>query len=207
MSLVGIKDNIKEYLSHLDGIINTTRITGNLKDKIIRNEKRYERTCAVPVINLAVSSVLNNDNVYVILKDETFRKPENPTFFLVQDAETPEDNPGLDDCMRHYTILGEEFMGQEIDGKEKKLSLGDTLVLHKNKKRNKAKASFFVLPPLGFPELECVSTLFGITDILSASPSPLSDDLLRTAHGLRKDKKYATLLISFNSEYYNTSED
>jgi len=58
---------------------------------------------------------------------------------------------------------------------------------------------FFLLPPIGFHELEGEAGRLGISQILSISPSLAGDPYLRETFGFPPTNALATLLIGFTS--------
>ncbi|MBO5600511.1 MAG: hypothetical protein J5897_05670, partial [Candidatus Methanomethylophilus sp.] len=69
----------------------------------------------------------------------------------------------------------------------------DSFVLFPNVKgEGKEK---FVMPPVSFPELNPSN---GCKDVVSCSPAPTTDRLMRESNGLKDDARFASVLVAFN---------
>ncbi|MBR4216450.1 MAG: hypothetical protein IKR87_01815, partial [Candidatus Methanomethylophilaceae archaeon] len=53
----------------------------------------------------------------------------------------------------------------------------------------------FVMPPVSFPELNESN---GCKDVISCSPAPTSDLMIKTHYGLVDNPKLASVLVAFN---------
>ena len=51
------------------------------------------------------------------------------------------------------------------------------------------------MPPVSFPELNESN---GCKDVISCSPAPTSDRMMRLYYGLEDDSRYASVLVAFN---------
>ncbi len=81
---------------------------------------------------------------------------------------------------------------------EKTLFLAESFVLFPERRASPGTPSFFLIPPLGFAELEERQEELGIRRIISISPSSQSDVILREACGFPGDTGCATLLVGFD---------
>jgi hypothetical protein len=97
-----------------------------------------------------------------------------------------------------YRVVGEEVLASRQPYREKTLSLGDSFVIFPDRRASGANPSYFLVPPLGFPELEEVQDRLQIGEVLSISPSAQADTCLREACGFSSDPALATLLVAFN---------
>ena len=67
----------------------------------------------------------------------------------------------------------------------------DVLNNHNLEKGNE----YLLLPPVPFPELDSFNN---ICDVISSSPSTLSDEYLKEEFGFNQDSSIATIFVSFN---------
>ena len=51
------------------------------------------------------------------------------------------------------------------------------------------------MPPVSFPELNPSN---GCKDVVSCSPAPTTDRLMRESNGLKDDARFASVLVAFN---------
>ena len=54
----------------------------------------------------------------------------------------------------------------------------------------------FIMPPVPFPELNESNGCF---DVISCSPAPTCDKMIRKWHGMEDNGKYASILVAFNT--------
>ena len=54
----------------------------------------------------------------------------------------------------------------------------------------------FVMPPVSFPELNESN---GCYDVISCSPAPTCDKMIREWHGMEDNSKLASVLVAFNT--------
>ena len=71
--------------------------------------------------------------------------------------------------------------------------LSDGFVVLTSKISN--KPAKFIMPPVSFPELNPSN---GCKDVVSCSPAPTADLMMRNYEGLNDDGKLASVLIGFN---------
>jgi hypothetical protein len=187
-------------LSGLPGIVAAKRVQRGIVEQVVELESRYEQGALVPLKNLGVRIALKRDVAVGVLKDRHFREPPEPTVYLV------EEYTGRDDPPRHcitvegsiYTVVGEEVLASRSPYSEKIISLGDSFVIFPDRRSSNKIPSYFLVPPLGFPELEAIADRLGIGGVLSISPSAQADTCLREACGFSPDPALATLLVAFD---------
>ena len=187
-------------LSGLSGIVAVKRLRRAVVQQVAGLESRYEQGALVPLKNLGVRIAVKRDVAIGVLKDRHFREPPEPTVYLV------EEDPGRGDPPRHqltvegrrYRIVGEEVLASRRPYSEKIISLGDSFVIFPERRSSNKTPSYFLVPPLGFPELETIADRLGIEGVLSISPSAQADSCLREACGFSADPSLATLLLAFN---------
>ncbi len=174
--------------------------------EILKIEGTYEQATFLPLKNLGMETAAKRNQVIVLLKDPSFRKPPAPTVYMVEEegenpvGENPVDGHVLHIEQKHYRIIGEEILDSNQQYTERIMSLGDSFVLFPERRNSKITPAFFLVPPLPFPELAERQEHFKIKDIVSVSPSSLGDCYLRESFGLAKETTFATLLIGYNLE-------
>jgi hypothetical protein len=194
--------SIQQLLASLRGIVCVQHVGRELLDRVVEQESQYEKGVFLPLKNLGVREVREREAVFVLLKDGLFREPPVPTVYLVEDAgdEPPRagEPPLLEVGKRRFRILGEEVLTSRKPYREKTLFLADSFVLFPERRAVPRTPSYFLMPPLGFPELEQRQDELGIRRIISISPSALCDQMLREACAFRPDATLATLLVGFD---------
>jgi hypothetical protein len=169
-------------------------------EQVLQLESRYEQGSLVPLKNLGVRIAVKRDVTIAVLKDGHFREPPEPTVYLV------EEDPGTGTPAGHcitvegakYRIVGEEVLPSRSPYAERIISLGDSFVIFPDRRSSNRIPSYFLVPPLGFPELETAGERLGIQGVLSISPSAQADTCLREACGFSPDPALATLLVAFD---------
>jgi hypothetical protein len=189
-----------KLLSGLPGIVAAKRVGRETVGKVVELESRYERDALVPLKNLGVHVALKRDVAIGVLKDRHFREPPEPTVYLVEELQSGK--CPTEHCIsvegRRYRIVGEEVLASRSPYAEKTISLGDSFVIFPDRRISNKTPSYFLVPPLGFPELEELAERLGIGGVLSISPSAQADTCLREACGFSADPSLATLLVAFD---------
>ena len=193
------------FLAGLPGIVAARVVERGVLDKVIGEESSYERSAFLPLINAGVREVAARDAAVALVKDRRFREPPGPTVYLVERVEAgpqaavqPPAGQCLDVGGQRYRILGEEVLEGRQPYAEKTLSLAGSFVLFPERRASPRTPSFFLMPPLGFAELEERQAELGVRNVISISPSSLSDRLLREACAFPPETSLATLLVGFD---------
>jgi hypothetical protein len=192
---------ILRLLTGLRGIVDVHPVGREVLDRVVEQEVQYENGAFLPLKNLGVRQVREREVVFALLKDRLFRQPPAPTVYLVEEAvePLPAGEPPLLEVGEHrFRILGEEVLASRKPYREKTLFLADSFVLFPERRAVPRIPSYFLMPPLGFPELEQRQEQLGIQRIISISPSALSDIILREVCSFRPDTALATLLVGFD---------
>ena len=189
-------------LSELPGIVAVKQVGRETVRRVVELEERYEKGALVPLRNLGVRIALKRDVAIGILKDRHFREPPEPTVYLVEEDPEPTGSPEHRITVegKTYRIVGEEVLASRKRYAEKTISLGDSFVIFPARRSSTARPSYFLVPPLGFPELEAIAGRLGISGVLSISPSANADTRLRDECGFPPDPALATLLVAFDLE-------
>ncbi len=193
--------SIQQLVAGLKGIGGVCLVRPEVLDRVVDQEARYEKGSFMPLSNLGVREVRSRDLALALLKDNHFREPPGPTVYLVEEAgkeQALDEAHLLEVGERRFRILGEEVLAGRQPYREKTLFLADSFVLFPERRAAPRVPSFFLMPPLGFPELEQRQVELGIRRAISVSPSALSDQLLREACALPTDTALATLLVGFD---------
>jgi hypothetical protein len=194
--------SIRRLLASLRGIVDAHPAGSELLDRVVEQEAQYEKGAFLPLKNLGVREVRGREVAFVLLKNGLFRGPPAPTVYLVEDAGDQPSRAGepplLEVGERRFRILGEEVLASRKPYREKTLFLADSFVLFPTRRAVPRAPSYFLMPPLGFPELEQRQEELGIRRVISISPSALCDLLLRESCAFRPDATLATLLVGFD---------
>ena len=159
-----------------------------LDDEILKRVKAEEDTVTSPgtgtaVKNLGVEEAIKRKKVICIIKDPRFRPPPEPTVILkCSDGQ----------------ILGVEVFPNTQDqyiGKEGCLMVSDGFVIFYNVMPTEGSTEAFIMPPVSFPELNESN---GCKDVISCSPAPTCDKMIREWHGMEDNGKLASVLVAFN---------
>jgi hypothetical protein len=193
--------SVQQLLAGLCGIVGVRHVGPEVMDRIVAQEARYEKGNFIPLSNLGVREVRERNAALALLKDNRFREPPGPTVYLVEKVGGKPPAVGshlLEIGERRFRILGEEVLACRQPYREKTLFLADSFVLFPKRRGEPRTPSFFLMPPLGFPELEQRQEELGIRRAISVSPSALSDQLLREACSFSADTTLATILVGFD---------
>ncbi len=162
-----------------------TRMAFLLSPEVITSVQRIEDSIksqiGLDVVNEGVKQCLRRQYVICVIKDTRFRPPPEPTVLMMGDSDL---------------VLGTEILpGQHSNYKEMDniCWLGDDFVVFTDKVPKTKE--FFLMPPVSFPELEQIP---GAVNIVSCSPSPLGDLIIKNYYGLEDDPKLASILVGFD---------
>lgn len=162
-----------------------TRLAFPLNEETVEAVKRIEdcikSQIGLDVVNEGVRQCLRRQHVICVIKDTRFRPPPEPTVLMMGDT---------DMVIGTEILPGQHSRYREMDNI---CWLGDDFVVFTDK-APKSK-EFFLMPPVSFPELEQVP---GASNIVSCSPSPLSDMIIKNHYGLEDDPKLASILVGFD---------
>ena len=189
------------FLSSLPGVVDAAGVLREDVPEFLAAEEANLQGQLVPVKYVGIHAVTQREEIVVILKDSTFRPPPSPTLLLVEEAKPADATTGefLTLAGTTYHVIGEEVMTKEPDYEEKHIFFDKGFVLFpERREKHQHVPSFFILPPIPFPELHREKTAFHMRDIVSVSPSSRGDDYLRTVYSFSKAPEYATILIGWN---------
>lgn len=159
-----------------------------LDEEILEKVKKEESTVTSPgtgtaVENLGVTEALKRDRVICIIKDPRFRPPPEPTVILK--------------CSDGQTLGLEVFPDTQDQyiGKEGCLMVSDGFVVFLDVVPSEGSREAFIMPPVSFPELNPDN---GCKNVVSCSPAPTSDKMIRDYKGLTDDARLASILVGYD---------
>jgi hypothetical protein len=201
MHTEAVIDEIKQFLSSLPGVIETTRFDKKDIPVVLEAETANEGTQLVKLVNIGIREVVRREHIFLFLKDKRFRPPPCSTIYLVEEPEeTTEPAAESVTCGgKRYPIIGEEVIDKNKTYEEEHMFFQEGFVMFPKRRRNRHNVpSHFLIPPVPFPELEEKKDYFSIKNIMSVSPSTTCDDFLRQQYNFSKEPKYATILVGFD---------
>jgi hypothetical protein len=205
----GTSTRIRELLRKIPGTIDVVRLDDGQRRSVVELESQYESSSPLPIRNIGVRLLGRRSACFALLKDSRFRPPKGPTVFLVEDG-VPADSAGsgtagdparslLVDGAR-YRIVGEEVIPGRDHSAEATIALDDSFVILPDRRSKAGVPCVFMLPPISFPELEAEARELRIRDIISISPSLMTDMWLRSALEFPPSNALATLLVGCNPD-------
>ncbi len=170
-----------ELIRGLRGVIHAFYLDRAILSELSEEEAKVRAMGNIEVDNQGFKRALERENVICIVKDPRFRPPPEPTVILVSgDGQ----------------VLGEEvfpFTAHKYTSRTDVVWLSDGFVLFPT--INGTRGEQFVMPPVSFPELNESN---GCKDVVSCSPAPTSDLMIKKHYGLVDDPKLASVLVGFN---------
>jgi len=176
-----VVDKPLEVVRGMRGVVNAFYLDEKVLSEMRNEEAKVVAMGSIAVINEGFSQALERDKVICVIKDPRFRPPPEPTVILVSGS---------------GEVMGLEvfpFTAKEYLNREDVVWLSDAFVLFPEVKGSGGEK--FIMPPVSFPELnECN----GCKDVISCSPAPTCDLLMRTYYKLQDDAKLASVLVGYN---------
>jgi hypothetical protein len=158
-----------------------------LNDEILKRVKEEEKTVRaagnINVINDGVNEALKRQKVICIVKDPRFRPPPTPTVILKSSG---------------GTVMGTEVFpstAKQYMDRTDVIWLSDGFVVFTDVMPHEGEDQAFVMPPVPFPELNENN---GCKDVVSCSPAPTSDKMIRKWHGMEDNGKLASILVAYD---------
>lgn len=174
-------DKILTLLQGMKGVERVFVLKEDILDKLREEESSVKATLDISVINKGFLEALERDFVVCIVKNFTFRPPPEPTVILCGD----------DGCLMGVEVF--PHTQHLYEKREDVVWLSDAFVVFPDvipKGRE-----FFIMPPVSFPE---VNEQLGCCNVVSCSPSPTSDKLIKDCFGIEDDPKLASILVAFD---------
>ncbi len=170
-----------EIVRGLKGVRYAFYLDRTILEQLKEEEATVRSMGSIPVDNQGFLQALERDAVICIVKDPRFRPPPEPTVILKG---------------QNGNLLGEEvfpFTMKNYEGRDDIVWMGDGFVCFLGVEAGGNE--FFVMPPVSFPELNESN---GCKDVISCSPAPTSDRMMRLYYGLEDDSRFASVLVAFN---------
>lgn len=174
-------DEQLEIIRGLRGVIHAFYLDKEILEELREEESKVRAMGDIEVQNEGFNQALQRECVICIVKDPRFRPPPEPTVIL-------ESGNGQ--------VIGEEvfpFTAKKYEGRSDVVWLSDGFVLFPTVPANGGEQ--FIMPPVSFPELNESN---GCKDVISCSPAPTSDLMIRKHYGLMDNPKLASVLVAFN---------
>ncbi len=174
-------DSQLEIIRGLRGVIHAFYLDKEILSELSEEEAKVRAMGNIEVDNRGFNEALKRESVICIVKDPRFRPPPEPTVVLESaDGE----------------IIGVEvfpFTAKEYESRDDVVWLSDGFVLFPQVPANGGEQ--FVMPPVSFPELNESN---GCKDVVSCSPAPTCDLMIKNHYGLVDNPKIASVLVAFN---------
>ncbi len=175
-------EEIIKKLQSMEGVNHVLVLDEELLAELRSEESKVKAVMNIGVKNEGFSESIMREHVICIIKDSRFRPPPEPTVVLMSDT-------GQVTGMEVFPHQRENF-----EGRKDVLWLTPDFAVFTS--INDGSKEFFIMPPVSFPELH---EGIGCKDVVSCSPSPTSDLMIKERHGLDDDPKLASILVGFNS--------
>ena len=175
------KNAVLEALRSMDGVEKAFFLDQEVMGRLREEEKGIKAIMDISVRNDGFNAALEREHAVCIIKNTRVRPPPEPTVIL-------QDDEG--------TVMGIEVFPhtrREYDERDDVFWLSEDFVVFPGVKA--AKQEFFVMPAVSFPEL---NEKMGCKDVVSCSPSPTSDVMIKEHYGLEDDPRLASILVAFN---------
>ena len=171
-----------EIVKNLRGVVHCFYLDRDLVETLKEEEAKVKAIGGhVDVENTGFSEALERDHLICVIKDPRFRPPPEATVVLMDS---------------NNKLLGTEvfpFTFKEYEDREDLVWLSESFVMFPHIKGEGKEA--FVLPPVPFPEL-CEEN--GCTRVISCSPAPTSDLLIKEFYGYEDDSRLASIIVAFD---------
>ncbi|MCL2712022.1 MAG: hypothetical protein FWD37_01940 [Methanomassiliicoccaceae archaeon] len=172
-----------DIVKGLTGVLNAFYLNDKVLKELKAEEAKVKGTMDIGVINEGFNDALTREKIICIVKDKRFRPPPEPTVIL-------RGNDGA--------VLGLEVFPHTshlYENREDIIWMGDAFIVFPHVAVKGGEA--FVMPPIPFVELNESN---GCADVISCSPAPTSDVIIKKHYGLVDDPKLATILVAFNTK-------
>jgi hypothetical protein len=176
-------DSAVDIIKGMNGTLKVFPLDMETREGILKVERCIKSQMGMEVKNEGVEQCMQRRHVLCILKNTSFRPPPEPTVQLLADD---------------GKVVGTEVIPGER-GKYKKdadnlMWLCEDFVVFMDAKPEKKE--YFFMPPVSFPELTVIP---GVSGVVSCSPSPLGDLVVKNRYNIVDDPKNATIFVGFNS--------
>ena len=170
-----------EIVMGMRGTLKVFPLDNETREGVLQVERTIKSQMGMQVRNEGLEQCMQRQVVLCILKNTSFRPPPEPTVLLMADE---------------GTIVGTEVIQGQHDqykGKDNIMWLCEDFIIFLD--RQPKHKEFFFMPPVSFPELRPEE---GYAGVVSCSPSPLGDMVIKGRYGIEDDPKNATILLGFD---------
>lgn len=174
-------DKPLEIVRSLKGVIHAFYLDEEIMDQMMTEEAKVTAMGDIAVDNAGFNEAMKREKVIAIVKDPRFRPPPEPTVVLLAG---------------NGEVMGLEvfpFTAKEYLSREDVVWLSDGFVMFPEVRGQGGE--IFVMPPVSFPELNESN---GCKNVISCSPAPTCDLMMRKHYGLTDEPKLASVLIGFD---------
>jgi len=174
-------DKQLEIVRNLRGVIHAFYLDKEILQQMRDEEAKVRAAGDITVDNQGFAQALTRESVICIIKDPRFRPPPEPTVLLLSDS---------------GDVMGTEvfpWTAKDYMNRDDVVWLSDAFVLFPHIKVEGGER--FIMPPVSFPELNETN---GCKDVISCSPAPTCDLMMRKHMKYDDDAKLASVLIGFN---------
>ena len=165
------------------GVVDAFYLDRDILEKVRKEEASVKAVGSVDVVNEGFNQALTREKVICIVKDPRFRPPPEPTVTLKSG----------DGRLMGVEVFPET--AKDYLGKDNLIWLSDGFVVFTDVMPGEGGSEAFVMPPVSFPELNESN---GCKNVVSCSPAPTSDKLIREYKGLPDDAKLASILVAYD---------
>ena len=181
MSVDGPEEPL-EIVKNLRGVIHAFYLSEDILSKMKEEEAKVRAAGGnIDVDNQGFSQALTRQHVIAIIKDPRFRPPPEPTVTLMS-----EDGKTMGVEVFPFTL-------EQYAKRDDVVWLSDAFVMFPEVHGDGGEK--FVMPPVSFPELNPSN---GCKNVISCSPAPTCDLLMRQHYKYPDDPKLASVLIAFD---------
>ncbi len=174
-------DEQLQIVRGLRGVVHAFYLDADILNQVKEEAAKVRAMGNIDVDNEGFNQALNRECVICIVKDPRFRPPPEPTVILLSG---------------NGEVIGEEvfpFTAQKYADKQDVVWLSDGFILFPTVKADGGET--FIMPPVSFPELNPSN---GCRDVISCSPAPTCDLMIRKYYGMEDNPKLASVLVAFN---------
>lgn len=179
MSKEEVIQNALNIIKGLTGVRTAFVLDKEIMDQMLKEEATVQGSGGAAVDNQGVKEAFKREVVIALIKDPRFRPPPEPTIIMTTNGVT----------------VGQEIFpwtAHEVEG-QNVIWLSDGFCIFVDRIQN--APSKFVMPPVSFPELNPSN---GCKDVVSCSPAPTTDLMMRKHAGMEDNGKLASVLVGFN---------
>ncbi|MDD4244938.1 MAG: hypothetical protein PHI62_02055 [Candidatus Methanomethylophilaceae archaeon] len=170
-------------LKELRGVVKVFYLDQEILRKIKEEEATVKATGDIAVQNKGFEEALKRKRIACIVKNTRFRLPPEPTVVLLS---------------TDGKLMGVEVFPQtakEYQDREDVVWLSDGFVVFTDIVPGEGENEVFVMPPVSFPELNESN---GCANVVSCSPAPTCDKMIREYAGMEDDPRLASILVAFD---------